>query len=212
MKVKRRWFVVSTLGVGLLIAGCGGSGGGDAADDVTTTVTVEPTTVEPTTAEPTTVEPTTVEPTTPVPASTTVPPPTSASTRQASPVPSPTRAKARVPRQLVGTWVTFGDANAKQLYDFTADGLYTFAGILQQKRSSGMFTFTLSAQGTVVVSRTSLVLRPSGGTRSLRDPDSPSSNYDRPISTEPETYEWDITDDTLSLTDNTGLTLQYARE
>jgi hypothetical protein len=120
--------------------------------------------------------------------------------------------KSRVPRELVGTWLTFDSGNAKQIYVFAANGVYSFAGLLRQQRSSGMFTFSISAEGKVTVGSTSLVLRPLRGAKSLRDPDSPSSNYDRPVSTEPERYEWKVRNGILSLTDDTGLTVQYRSE
>jgi hypothetical protein len=202
MKMSRS-VVVTLLTFGLLTAGCARSpaedleGSGLATSVVTPTPEVAGTT---TASSPPSIPAPTPEPT--------------RETTTTSPVPTPSRTdtNSRVPRELVGTWVTFDSGNAKQMYVFAADGSYSFAGLLQQQRSSGMFTFSVSAEGTVTVSRTGLVLRPVRGVKSLRDPDSPSSNFDRPISTEPERQEWRISDGILSLTDDTGLTVQYRSE
>lgn len=182
-----RWMVGSTLCAGLLLTGCGGSGD-TAADEV---VGISSAAVD-------TATPSAVPPVIP----------------RRTPVPSPARTirKARLQRALVGTWVTFGDSNAKQMYVFAADGTYTFTGVQEQTRPHGVFTFSVTADGTMVADGTNLILQPLHGLKSLRDPDAPSSNYDKPISTEQESYVWARTEDTLNLTDETGLTLQYARE
>jgi len=126
--------------------------------------------------------------------------------------PSSTLTRSSIPTRLVGTWVTFDSGNAKQMYVFSADGLYTFVGLLQQQRPSGMFSFSITAEGTAAANKSRLILQPARGMKSMRDPDSPSSNYDRPIGMSPESYEWDVSGDVLSLTDKTGLTVRYAAE
>src|SRR5688500_5430237 len=51
-----------------------------------------------------------------------------------------------LPDELVGDWRS-SSSGAQILYRFVADGTYLHAGVLQQARPSGTFTFTVEDSG-----------------------------------------------------------------
>jgi hypothetical protein len=79
-----------------------------------------------------------------------------------------------------------------------------------------MFSFTISARGTVEVDGSTLVVTPESGTQEIKDPDAPSSNSQEPVDTSPQRYEWALDASgaapELELTDADGLTLTYVKE
>jgi hypothetical protein len=120
-------------------------------------------------------------------------------------------ASAVLPPELVGKWES-QSTNATIAYRFLADGRYINVSILQQPRSSGLFEFSIEARGTATVDEDVLVLHPVSGTQSRKDPDAPSSDYTRPVSTESERFTWSADSSSLTLTDSDGVTITYERQ
>jgi subtilisin family serine protease len=118
---------------------------------------------------------------------------------------------AALPTELVGTWSSTG-GSAQLIYRFAPDGTYEHSGALTQQRPSGVFSFAVSAVGTVTVDGSVLVLQPVSGTQELRDPDAPSSNWTRPVDTTPERYGWTVQGSQLALTDANHSTITYDRQ
>jgi hypothetical protein len=170
----------------MVVAGCGGE-----TDDSQTTPTgaARPTAVTPT-ASPT------IAPTAATPASTKEP--------------------ALLPEGLVGTWVSTEQGDAELVYQFAADGTYKHAGVLLQQRQSGIFKFTVGEAGTVRVQGNTMTMRPRTATVTLEDPDSPSSNYQRPGSRAAKQFTWRFngtgSSRLLVMTDDQGITISYKRQ
>ena len=122
---------------------------------------------------------------------------------------------AGLPAELVGTWIA-AEGGAELVYEFSPDGSYKHASVLLQQREAGLFSFTISASGTVEVEGSTLTITPESGTQEIEDPDAPAGGSEKPIDTSPQHYEWAL--DTsgaapeLQLTDAEGLTLTYVRE
>ena len=96
------------------------------------------------------------------------------------------------PAELVGTW-TSSSGGAELVYEFARDGSYKYVGVLLQERPSGTFSFTVAERGAASAEDSDLTLRPSKATESLKDPDSPSSDYtDRPSSLAPKSLRWSL--------------------
>jgi hypothetical protein len=118
-----------------------------------------------------------------------------------------------VPAELVGTWVSTDSGNAEMVYRFLSDGRYRHAGVLLQQRPSGQFSYEIAATGTMQVVGSRLVLQPTSGTQTLKDPDSPTGGWQRPIKNDPEPYTWQLSSaNVLALTDSEGNTITYRRE
>ncbi|MEU4513625.1 hypothetical protein AB0G05_29350 [Nonomuraea wenchangensis] len=117
------------------------------------------------------------------------------------------------PSPLVGLWESTGQGNALLVYKFDEDGTYRHAGVLNQQRPSGVFSFEIAVKGQAEADGETLVLRPAEGTKTLRDPDSPSGSYrDRPMDDlSPERYSWRLADDVLVLTSGSGEAVSYKR-
>lgn len=113
-----------------------------------------------------------------------------------------------VPTELVGTWHT-GSVSMIQYYDsgtgdwaptsgdgytyeFTADGKYTFAGILQISTYGCTTTLFEYAEGTATVNGSELVLQPKKGTFQSQDTCISKNNYKKDIDKKRETYTFAI--------------------
>jgi hypothetical protein len=123
-------------------------------------------------------------------------------------------ASARVPAALRGAWLSRDDGGSAVLgYAFNSDGTYFFTGTLAQQRAGGLWTYRITARGTMTVRGNRLTLRPRSGTREIHDPDVPSRSYRRPIPRVTERYRWFVTGRgagaILSLTDPSGNTVEY---
>jgi hypothetical protein len=115
---------------------------------------------------------------------------------------------------LVGGWIS-SSGGAEIIYRFTAEGSYKHVGVLLQRRPTGMFSFTVADSGAAAVDGDVLVLVPRQATKSMQDPDSPSSNYtDRPSSLAPQRFRWslDAAATVLTLDDGSGAPVDYERE
>jgi hypothetical protein len=170
----------------MLVAGCGGG-----TDDGQTTPTAA--------APPTAVTPTTSPAPTPTPAA-----------------PTSTNEPALLPEGLAGTWVSTDQGNAELVYQFAENGTYKHAGVLLQQRQSGIFKFTVGEAGTVRVQGRTMTMRPRTSTVTLEDPDSPSSNYQRPGSKEAKQFTWRFngtgSSRLLVMEDGQGITIAYQRQ
>ncbi|NJP92026.1 hypothetical protein HCN51_21610 [Nonomuraea sp. FMUSA5-5] len=120
---------------------------------------------------------------------------------------------ATFPSPLVGIWESTGPGAALLVYKFDENGTYRHAGVLNQQRASGVFSFEIAVMGQAEADGETLILRPAAGTKTLRDPDSPSSSYrDRPMDDlSPERYAWRMADGMLKLTSDSGDTISYKR-
>jgi hypothetical protein len=123
-------------------------------------------------------------------------------------------AAARVPAALRGAWLSQDDGGSAVLgYTFNADGTYFFTGLLAQQRAGGLWTYRITARGTVTVRGNRLTLRPRSGTREVHDPDVPSRSTRGPIRRTTERYRWSVVgrgrNAVLSLTDATDNTVEY---
>jgi hypothetical protein len=174
----------------LLLVGCGGQDDGSSAAS-----TVAPTTSQSTETDTTGTDTTETDPTTTEPA------PTSATTA------------SELPEGMVGTWSS-SEGDATLVFRFSADGTYRHAGVLTQPRATGTFEFSISEIGRATVRGSQLTLRPRSGTTKRKDPDDPSGDYERPISTEPRQLSWrlDSSGDVLYLRDAEGVEVSYDRE
>lgn len=142
-------------------------------------------------------------------------PPTSGGRSSTNPSPSSRASTAPrvLPRGLAGTWTSLDQGSAEAMYELLDDGTYRRARVLMQSRASGTFSFTIGDVGTIRVSGATVTVTPSEGTTSLKDPDSPSSNYEnRPLTDlTPERYTYSLSGDRLTLTDGNGA-VSYQRE
>jgi hypothetical protein len=130
-----------------------------------------------------------------------------------SPNAPPDHAEA-FPQALIGTWIS-SSGGAEIIYQFAADGSYKYAGVLLQRRPSGMFSFTVAEAGTASVDDVYLLLQPRTVTKSMQDPDSPSSSYaDRPASIDPKRLTWTLNAarTVLILDDGTNPAVDYDRQ
>jgi hypothetical protein len=136
--------------------------------------------------------------------------PTADGSSDMTPAPEPNT----FPEELAGGWIS-SSGGAEIVYRFTADGSYKHVGVLLQRRPSGMFSFTVADSGTAAADGDVLVLSPRLATKSLKDPDSPSSSYtDRPSSLTPQRFRWslDATSAVLTLDDGSGAPVDNQRE
>ena len=112
--------------------------------------------------------------------------------------------EAVLPEDLLGLWASIDQGDAETAYRFVADGTYDRVSILMQARPSGTFAFTIQATGLVRIEGERGVT-PTAGREAMQDPDSPSSNYDRPLDDlSPEEFLWTIENGTLFLTGQYG--------
>ncbi|WP_162795169.1 hypothetical protein [Nonomuraea lactucae] len=143
------------------------------------------------------------------------PPPPTVSTASPSPTPTPTTRTSGIAR-LVGTWVATGTSDfgtAELVYRFAADGTYKHASVVMQPRPAGVFSFTVAAKGRATVRGDTLTLRPTWGTRTLKDPEDPSRDYARPLSSlAPERYRMQWSGTALMLTGKNGSPLHFERQ
>ena len=94
------------------------------------------------------------------------------------------------PATLVGTWEATQPGGYKLRYVFRRDGTYTHFSGFRQKRKHGTYNYAITARGTVVVRRRTLVLRPLSGTIERHDPDDPGHDFKRTLAKRPQRYEW----------------------
>lgn len=119
-----------------------------------------------------------------------------------TPTPSPT---TLLPQELVGQWTSVGQGNAETTYRFHNDGTYQRVSVLLQQRSSGQFSFTVTAEGLASVSKNRLTLTPFKGIQTMDDPDAPSSNFNKPLTDlSPTEFEWSFQDGQLILANDLG--------
>lgn len=110
-----------------------------------------------------------------------------------------------MPADLLGLWVSMDQGDAETIYRFLDDGTYDQVSILMQERPSGTFSFIIQATGFVHIDGEQIVLTPTGGNEAMEDPDSPSSNFDRPLDDlTPEAFTWAMENGTLFLTGEYG--------
>lgn len=124
-----------------------------------------------------------------------------------------TPAAAQVlPSELEGLWTSVGQGSAETIYRFRTDGSYDKVSILLQRRPSGTFSFTITASGFAEIDGDRLTLTPVEGTQAMEDPDSPSSNFNKPLSDLiPDQFVWSFQDGSLILADERG-TVAYTWE
>ncbi len=136
--------------------------------------------------------------------------PVVSTTTPASPsgTPSPTlepQDAAAIPDELIGTWRSIGQGTAEVVYHLHADGSYESAEVLMQERPSGVFSFTIGAAGVAKADGDTLVLTQQRGRETMTDPDSPSSDFDRPLSPlEERSYAWSFDGGMLTLANEFG--------
>ena len=141
------------------------------------------------------------------PSSTSAPPEKEASVPPLPPGPSgePDVVEPVLPEDLLGLWVSIDQGDAETIYRFAADGTYDQVAILMQARPSGTFSFTIQASGLVQIEGDRMLLTPTEGNEAMQDPNSPSSNFDRPLDDlSPEDLTWTIENGTLFLTGQYG--------
>lgn len=110
-----------------------------------------------------------------------------------------------LPQEFEGLWTSVGQGSAETIYRFRRDGSYDKVSILLQQRPSGKFSFTITASGSAAVSGNLLTFTPAEGTQTMEDPDSPSSNFDKPLEDlTPEKYLWQFQNGQLILSDKLG--------
>ncbi|MEA2137554.1 MAG: hypothetical protein QOG56_704 [Solirubrobacteraceae bacterium] len=128
--------------------------------------------------------------------------------------PAPAAVRASVlPRELVATWISTDEGAAELIYVFNDDGTYKHAGVLLQERDTGLFSYKIGARGSARTRGHTLVLRQHSGTQSLRDPDSPSSNFDKAMRPTVKRYTWATRGGLLFLTDSTeAQPIEYRRQ
>jgi hypothetical protein len=128
---------------------------------------------------------------------------------------SETTEPSAIPSRLVGTWSTNG-GDAELVYRFSADGTYRFVGVILQREANGNFEFTTQEIGTATVDGSTMTLQPERGTITRKNPDSPSENYERPVSTKPKRLDWSIDDtsgrEILTTVDESGVRLTFDRQ
>ncbi|MDP9999736.1 hypothetical protein [Pseudarthrobacter sulfonivorans] len=117
-----------------------------------------------------------------------------------------------LPSELEGLWTSVGQGSAETIYRFRTDGSYDKVSILLQRRPSGTFSFTITASGFADIDGDRLTLTPVEGTQAMEDPDSPSSNFNKPLSDLiPDQFVWSFQDGSLILADERG-TVAYTWE
>lgn len=133
--------------------------------------------------------------------------------QSAEPSEAETQAPAQLlPQEFAGLWTSVGQGSAETIYRFRTDGSYDKVSILLQQRPSGLFSFTIRASGTAEIAGDLLTLTPVEGTQAMDDPDSPSSNFNKPLTDlTPDEVIWAFQDGRLILTDQWG-TVPYTWE
>jgi hypothetical protein len=117
-----------------------------------------------------------------------------------------------LPRELEGLWTSVGQGSAETIYRFRTDGRYDKVSILLQQRPSGIFSFTITASGNAAIVGDQLIFTPVVGTQSMEDPDSPSSNFNKPLADfTPDQFSWAFKEGQLILTNERG-TVPYVWE
>lgn len=110
-----------------------------------------------------------------------------------------------LPREFEGLWTSVGQGSAETIYRFRTDGSYDKVSILLQQRPSGIFSFTVTASGNATLDGDQLILTPFGGTQAMEDPDSPSSNFNKPLTDlTPDQFGWAFQEGHLMLTNEWG--------
>lgn len=142
-------------------------------------------------------------------------PSTATSSTSELPTASPPTGERALPEALIGSWESDSrndDATLK--YRFTADGGYTFVGILTYRNPEGRFQFTFTAEGRARTEDSQLFLNPTRATKSRMDPDDPAGDYTgRPAPLTQERRAWKVTDDgVLELTDENELKVTFKRK
>jgi len=124
-----------------------------------------------------------------------------------------TPAAAQVlPLELEGLWTSVGQGSAQTVYRFRTDGRYDKVSILLQRRPSGIFSFTITASGFAEIYGDRLTLTPVEGTQAMEDPDSPGSNFNKPLADlTPDQFIWAFQEDRLILANEWG-TVPYTWE
>lgn len=131
-------------------------------------------------------------------------PPIKTSTHE-PPEPEITKAAPALPQEFEGLWTTVGQGSAETVYRFRSDGSYDRVSTLLQDRPSGRFSFVITASGFAVISGNNLTLTPTEGTQVMEDPDSPSSQFNKPLGDlTPDVYLWRFQDGQLILSDELG--------
>lgn len=132
-----------------------------------------------------------------------------------SPVATPMVIKHPRLADLVGTWISTGTSEygtAEIVYRFQSGGTYKHAAVLMQQRPEGVFSFTVAAKGTVTIKGDILTLRPTWGSKTLKDPEDPSRNYERPLADHSaERYHLKLSASRLVLSGH-GPTLDFIRQ
>jgi hypothetical protein len=141
--------------------------------------------------------------TTAVPPSTSVPPTTL--------TPDP---PADVADALIGTWASTDPGAAEFVYRFDPDSTYAWVGVIVQQRASGVFRYTVQAEGQYEVSQHSIRLQPLRASKSREDPDDPAGDYtDIPTHLDPSMLTWSIdAAGILQLTDAKFGTMSFTRQ
>jgi hypothetical protein len=120
-----------------------------------------------------------------------------------------------LPERLVGAWSS-SEGDATLAYRFLPDGRYRHAGLLTQPRATGTLEFTVVERGKATVGGSTLILRPSSGTMTRKDPDDPGADYERPVSKDRKRLTWRLDTsggrDVLYLRDAQGVEVSYDRE
>jgi hypothetical protein len=117
---------------------------------------------------------------------------------------TPTAAQV-LDQELEGLWTSVGQGSAETVYRFRTDGRYDRVSILLQRRPSGIFSFTVTASGFAETDGDRLTLTPVEGTQAMSDPDSPSSNFNKPLADfTPDQFIWALQDGRLILTNQRG--------
>ena len=126
-----------------------------------------------------------------------------------------TTTASAMPERLVGAWSS-SEGDATLAYRFLSDGRYRHAGLLTQPRATGTFEFTVVEDGRATVRGSMLILRPSSGTTTRKDPDDPGGDYERPVSKDQKRFTWRLGTsggrDVLYLRDAQGVEVSYDRE
>lgn len=110
-----------------------------------------------------------------------------------------------LPQEFEGLWTSVGQGSVETVYRFRRDGSYDRVSILLQQRPSGKFSFIITASGFAAISGNLLTLTPTEGTQAMEDPDSPSSNFNKPLKDlTPDKFLWTFQDGQLILSDELG--------
>jgi hypothetical protein len=134
------------------------------------------------------------------------PVPKPAETLPLAPPPEDVVEDAVLPDELLGLWTSIDQGDAETIYRFTSDGSYDQASVLLQARATGTFSFSLAMTGLASVDGDQLLLTPTGGTQTRRDPDDPAGDFDRPVTDlAPEQFSWWMDDGHLVLEGQYGV-------